>query len=137
MAATRPTIGLILMTLLLGACNNTPPPRPARIDPVLLESYPRIYFQGELYDRLAYAAPIVVSSIDKPMKVTVPLRVTTKDQLNVQYRFEFYDADGVPLQPKQEGWRFIHLPQMARHYIQTSAMDTTAVDWRLVIRPAY
>jgi uncharacterized protein YcfL len=70
------------------------------------------------------------------MTVTQAVRAIAKEPINIQYRFEFFDAQSKPL-TTTENWRFLHLTPRVEAFLQASAMDTNARDWRVTIRPAH
>jgi uncharacterized protein YcfL len=72
---------------------------------------------------------------DVPLKVVVPVRSTSDSDLNVDYRFEFLDASGRPLETEQF-WRPIALRSRIQVFLSDSALSSRAVDWRLQIRAA-
>jgi hypothetical protein len=53
----------------------------------------------------------------------------------IQYRFEFFDELGRPLQPQMQ-WRYAQLPARNQRFFEGSALDTAAVDWRFEARRA-
>lgn len=101
------------------------------------DNYPRIVALEGLSEALRFGPPIVDASTDAaPMKVTVPVRsVEDKYPLNVQYRFEFLDSGRRPLS-ETAGWKFLHLEPRVEAFMTGSALQTSAVDWRLEVRPA-
>ena len=59
------------------------------------ENYPRVVILDGLQRWVVVDAPVVTKSERDPLRVTVPVRaVTEREELNVQYRFAFFDADG-------------------------------------------
>lgn len=73
----------------------------------------------------------------RPMQVAVPVRLTSDQgtESRIQYRFEFFDANDVPLRV-QMGWRYQVMPSRNEVVLQGTAMDTIARKWRLSIRLA-
>ncbi len=130
---------LILATLaalivgLLTACEAPPA---ARHDSYSGPDYPKIVAIEDLDDVIRSGDPVVSQPGDRPLTVSVPLRSVSHSYRNVQYRFQFFDATGMPLSPEME-WAYMRMPPKAQVFMKGSAMDTTATTWRLIVRPAY
>ncbi|MDX2016899.1 MAG: DUF1425 domain-containing protein [Planctomycetota bacterium] len=73
----------------------------------------------------------------RPMQVAVPVRLTSDQgtESRIQYKFEFFDANDVPLRV-QMGWKYQVLPSRNEVVLQGTAMDTIARKWRMSIRLA-
>ena len=129
----------ILLTAGLGltACKDTikAPPSMAQ-DPLPGRAYPQNVAIEGLGKVLVYGDPVVdPSTADRPMSVSVPVRSAGDDILNIQYRFQFFDAQGRPLKSNL-GWRFMNLDPKVQVFLQATSLETAAEDWRLQIRPA-
>ena len=115
------------------------PPHAVKPDNVSEAQYPQIATEGNLGNHLSYARPIVRPSGQAPggtpMHVTVPIRLRDDKPVNAQYRFTFLAADGGPIGQPMD-WRFMVLPPRLQVFMEGSALDSQAVDWRLEIRPA-
>lgn len=85
--------------------------------------------------KTAFGVPVVKRVPGEPLSVTVPVRSVAvfQDPLHVEYRFLFYDASGVPLEP-QMAWADMSLPKGFEMYMKGAALDATAVAWKLYIR---
>ena len=127
----------VLMVVGVSGCRQDKimAPGAGRADPIMLENYPRIVALEKLSEYLVFSAPNVRSSPQQPMSVSVPVRLQSDKEVNIQYRFEFFAPDGRPMQQADQ-WRFMHLSSRDQHFLQGSALDTQAADWRLVVRPA-
>lgn len=111
-------------------------PQSIRTDP-LAGGYPQNIALNGLHHGIVISPPIVDSATsDQPMRVTVPLRSVTDNTLRTQYKFTLLDNRGRPVKSNQEGWRYQVIAPRAEVYLETSALDTDAVDWRLEVRPA-
>ncbi len=122
------------LALPLGACDAVKAPGAAKPDPLPSAAYPQIVAAEGLSDYIVYDTPKV--STTKPMEVTVPVRgLTDNQEVNLQYRFSFFDQNGVPLNENPD-WRFIKLPSRNQRFLNGFAREQSAVDWRLEIRPA-
>lgn len=128
-----------VLAVLLAGCESDPMKAPpgGRVDLLPLEDYPQIVVTSNLQKWLAFSPATVVPSSEKqPMSVQVPVRsLYDKGQLRIQYRFEFLDEKGLPVGPPP-GYRFAVLEPRLLVYLEGNAMETSAVDWRLVVRPA-
>lgn len=120
---------------LLGCRSNDPKaPASAGQDMLSIDAYPKITVDPPLNKYIVTHGPIVDSSREI-MRVVVPIRATTNSvEPNVQYRFLFYDANGIELR-QQTGWRMVQLPVRTEVQLAGNALDNTAADWRLEIRP--
>ena len=136
----RPAAGsllLITLALVLGGCADQikAPPGPRR-DPLPPGAYPQIVPLGGLAPWLYFDNPMVTpSSADRPMQVTVPVRLVYDEPRDVQYGFQFFRADGRPLDTNKK-WRWMHLEPRTQFFFEGNALETTAADWQLEIRPA-
>ncbi len=142
---TRPhtlLTALAVGSCLLAGCQAGKPPAAAKPDPVAPVGYPQIATEGNLGDFLYYAKPIVRmqdgsggNSGGELMKVTVPLRLADDKPVNAQYRFSFLGADGAPVDNEMD-WRFMVLPPRLQVFMEATATEPGARDWRLEVRPA-
>ena len=137
MNLTRKCLALAICLLSVGLTSCEDPikaPGGARLDPLHPNAYPQIVSLDGLEAYLGWDGPIV--SRDGVLKITAPVRaVTSYEDLNVQYRFVFFDKDGRPFDTEPI-WRFKRLPSRTQVFIEGSALDGRAVDWRLEVRPA-
>lgn len=126
----------IAMGVGLAGCNDpVKAPYAGKQDPLARTSYPQITVEGPLQPFLAFDAPVVT----KPsgvLKVVTPVRLQSDGQeSNVQYRYIFLDAGGMPLRA-QADWRYLRMPSRQQVFLEGNALDTTASDWRLEVRPS-
>lgn len=132
-------MAMCTIVLMLTGCQKdmVKAPPPGQADLLLHPHYPEIVASEGLYGALRFTQPIVEPSTPtRPMRVTVPVRsIEDKYPLNLQYRFEFYDASGRSLD-STDRWAFINLPQRVQKQLDGNALSTQAVSWRLTIRPA-
>lgn len=126
---------LLVLPCLTTGCDTAKAPHAVKPDPVAPVQYPQIATEGVLGKHLFYAKPIVRGEGGSPLKVTVPLRLRDDKPANAQYRFTFLDRDGAPVDPPMD-WRFMVLPPRLQVFMEGSALDDAAVDWRLEVRPA-
>ena len=115
-------------------CDTVKAPGAASPDPLATEAYPQIAALEGLARTLSFDRPDVRSGPTPPMSVSVPVRLRSDFEKKVHYRFIFFDEHGRPLHP-QMGWAYQVLPARAQVFLQASALDTEADDWRLEIRP--
>ena len=133
---SRFTFMLIIVTgwfgvMLMMGCT----PHAGRVDLVTADEYPPITVLDDLSWKLVFGQPIVDQGDKRPLNVTVPVRVVNDSGIAVQYRFEFLDELGRPLQPDMQ-WRYVQLPGRNQRFLEGSALDTAAVDWRFEVRRA-
>lgn len=124
------------LALVLGACESSPYPDAGRTDMMAPGTYPRNVMLDGLGQGVVLGEAIVTPGNDaRPIKVVQPVRNILDYPINVQYRFEFFDASRRPLGP-DSGWVFRNLPPKAELFLEGAALQTTATDWRLQIRSA-
>ena len=110
-------------------------PGVVQADPLTPMLYPRIAALEGLQPYLVMANPPRVET-GPPLRVTCAIRAYTKhEELNIQYRYIFFDAAGIPLRNSPD-WQFLRMPSRTESFFSGNALDSTAVDWRLEIRPA-
>src|SRR5699024_6543989 len=97
-------------------------------------AYPKIEARGDLEKKIYYGKPVVEHAAGRPLHVSVPVRSTRQDAIEAQYRFVFFAQDGRALTPEMD-WRYIRLPARSQVFLQGTALNKEAVDWRLQIRP--
>jgi len=113
----------------------TKPPGAASPDPLSADKYPRIAALEGLDRNLSFATPIIDDSPGGPLSVTVPLRWRSDKEINVQYRFIFFDAAGSPAGP-DPAWQQTYLPARSQEFVTGAALAKEATDWRLEVRPS-
>ena len=129
---------LLALTLVLGGCATDrvkAPPGPLG-DPLPPTAYPQIAPMGGLARWIYFDKPIVTpGTADRPMRVSVPARMVYNEPRDIQYCFQFFDADGLPLESRKE-WHWKNLTPRVRFFLQGNAIQPEAIDWTLEIRPA-
>jgi len=75
----------------------------------------------------------VDSNDDKPLSINVPVRNLTERQYLIDYRFLFYDEDGMQISPAMS-WHMVALEPKQNVRLQGRALDQNAVDFRLEVR---
>ncbi|MDX2148626.1 MAG: DUF1425 domain-containing protein [Planctomycetota bacterium] len=119
-------------TLTLAACDTVKPPGGALQDPLPAQQYPQVV-AGSLQRWIGFDRPN--EQRDPVLSVTVPARALTDgQQLNVQYRFFWFDASGRPADAEPT-WRYMRMPSRTQVFFEGNALDNDAVNWRLEIRP--
>lgn len=141
LASTATLASVMIMSLGMVACDEVKAPHGPGVDLLPASQYPKIAAEGKPLSRaLRFGAPVVTPSTpSKPMQVTVPIRSLDDEKaLNVQYRFEFFDAAGRPLGDDggRGNWRYVRLDPRIQVFLSDAALDTAAVDWRLTLQPA-
>lgn len=131
-------LAFTLAAAFLAGCQSDPvmAPDAGQGDLLPMEDYPQIVVTSGLAPFLGFNRPNVQAGPDKPMSVSVPVRVLTEDKaVSVQYRFRFFDRAGRVLQPEM-GFQYKRLPARVQEFLDGAALDTNAVDFRLEVRPA-
>lgn len=125
-------IGLAgLLSGVLAGCDTLPQ---AKRDPYHDDQYPQVAAIEGMDQYVVYGTPTVVRVEGRPISISVPMRSRSDSDLNVQYRFEFFDQNKQVVRPEME-WRYIQIPPRMQVFLQGDALDTKAVDWRLTVRP--
>lgn len=136
---TRLTLcAFVLLPAICGGCRNDPNVGPpgVRGDPLPEGAYPKnVAIEGLGEGIVAGRGIVQPGTADTPLRVTVPVRSISSKPLNVQYRFEFFDAQGRTLR-SSPGWHFVHIDPRTEVQLDAAALETSAVDWRLTLRPA-
>ena len=129
-----PALGLVLLAAGCRSTDTSPPG--AYSDPVARANYPRVVMLDDLQQWVVVSEPIVTKGENTPLRVSVPLRALTRyEELNVQYRFSFFDEVGRPIEPAPS-WTYLRLPSKAQRIVEANALDQRAMDWRIEVRPA-
>lgn len=91
---------------------------------------------SKLRDKLRTGKYIVrPSSTDKPMEVTVPVRLVKGDKpVAIQWRYQFFLTDGSPVK-HEAAWQTAELEPDVQEFLTGSSTDYFASDWNLEIRP--
>jgi len=136
-SASVTTLFAILLTahLPLAGCQTDPSPSPGIPDPAAPPSNnPQItVLDPNLQRGLGFGQAVVVPSGAGPMRVQVEMRNLSNYEYLVDYRFLFYDAQGLELQPTMS-WRSTSLLPKQLQMISANALDTTAMSWRLEVK---
>lgn len=119
---------------MLAGCES--PPRAAANDPVVIAD-PRLSVLDPVgRDLLRFQQAVVVDREDQPLRVQVPVtNVSPRDTYYADYRFSFFDADGLLLEPTM-GWEFLNFDPGQSQRMVGAAVHPTARTWRLEVRRA-
>lgn len=126
---------LTLAPLTLTGCKTSDPrPYAGRADPVAApDNNPRIVMSHpELMQSLGFDSPIVVRQ-DDLLTVAVPTRSLGDERYILDYRFTWYDANGMEIRPAM-GWREVVLEPKGQKRLQANALDKRAVEWKIELR---
>lgn len=129
--------GALALGLGLAACNSDTTKAPGYVlaDPLPAEAYPKISLLEGLQGFVVMSTSPRVDE-GPPMKVTAQLRAKTDYQnLAVQYRYFFFDKNASPINANPD-WQYVLMPSRVETFMIGQALDRTAADWRLEIRPA-
>lgn len=126
------TMGLV--TGFSGCKASNPRPYEGRADPVPApNNNPRIALSHpELERSLGFDAPIQVRENDI-LTVSVPTRSLGDERYILDYRFTWYDANGLEIKPAMS-WREVVLEPKGQKRLQANALDNRAQDWKIEIR---
>ena len=136
MPGIKTWIGLSGIGLLLTVTGCNHAPGAATPDPLAASEYPRVAALDSFKGHLVYDTPVVSRPDDRPMSVSVPVRLTRSKEAQAQYRFIFFDQHGRPLEA-DPSWQFTFLPAKAQAFLEGSALEMKAMDWRLEVRPSH
>lgn len=134
-ALTVSTIVLAVSLAGLAGCKTSDPrPYEGRADPVPApHNNPRIALsQPELERSLGFDAPIQLRDNDI-LTVSVPTRNLGDERYILDYRFTWYDANGLEIRPAMS-WREVVLEPKGQKRLQANALDNRAQDWKVEIR---
>lgn len=127
-------IVLVAATALLG-CQVDRGPSPGLGDPYMAPvNDPQIsVLSPELREWIAFHPAIIDDDPTKPMLVEVPVRNMTDRQYLVDYRFLFFDENGLEVTPTM-GWQMAPLEARQIARLRGSAMSLEAVSHKLELR---
>lgn len=129
------TVGL-LAVLLVGGCQITNPnPSPGRSDPVPPPANaPQIsVLSPDLQPWIAFDPAYIERPVDAPMQIQTPMRNLTNYQYLVEYRYLFYDENGMELTPKMD-WKMVDVDPKQQVRLHGGALSREAVAHRLEVR---
>ncbi|MBI1373836.1 MAG: DUF1425 domain-containing protein [Phycisphaera sp.] len=123
-----------MMTLALAAamagCSTDP--IEAKWDNV--QAYPRISLsQKSLEKALGFQQPTVTRTNNDLMRVSVPIRARSNNELFIEYRVLLFDEAGQPITPAT-GWIPVRLEPRQPQYIQFTASSPRAKDYNMQVR---
>lgn len=129
-------LSMVLGLIALIGCDRIKAPFGGEEDPLLREQYPHVATDEEVGDKIVFARAIVQPSEPHiPMRVVQPARNVHPRAVRVQYRFEFLDEAGTPLKSNL-GWRYMNMQPRIEVFFEGAALESTATDWRLIVRTA-
>lgn len=104
-------------------------------DPIAApENDPQIsVLSADLRGWLAFQPAAIDQDGQRPMAVQVPVRNIAERQYLIDYRFLFYDEDGMELQPMM-GWTMASLQPKQIVRLRGNALSREAVNYRLEIK---
>lgn len=130
-------VGAGMLSVLAGCQQDTvKAPYGGKADPLPAAQYPKITVEGALQPYIAFDAP-KVSQDSGVLKVVTGARLQSDKgvESNVQYRYIFLDAGGLPMRA-QPDWRYVRMPSRQQVFFEGNALDAGASDWRLEVRMA-
>jgi uncharacterized protein YcfL len=128
--------GMLLAALAGAGCQNQAyAPGTVMGDPVAATAYPQVAVLEGLQGFIVTNRPPIVEA-GPPLQVTFAARAKTEfEEISVQYRYFFFEASGKPLNPNPD-WQYLRMPSRSEVFFVGNALDKTATNWRLEIRPA-
>jgi Protein of unknown function (DUF1425) len=87
----------------------------------------------ELRRWLGFQPAIIVRDPHKPMSVEVPVRNSTYNAYNIDYRFLFYNDSGATVEPTM-GWTFARMEPKEIVRLKGKALSTDAKSYRLEVQ---
>lgn len=133
LTAAAAALALAGVALGLAGCDTTAAPFPGRVDPA--QPYPKITPAPALNELIAFSEPVVTPGIgQRPLAVVTPCRSTQDGVTRVQYQYEWFDQAGRPV--GESGWKYVVIPARTQVFLESNALSSDAVDWRLTVRPA-
>jgi len=128
LAASLGSAGLV-------ACQADPSPAPGQGDPFPSPmNDPEItVIPIELRSWLGFQSAVIVRDGERPMQVQVPVRNLAERKYLLEYRFLFYDDNGLELSP-QMGWQMFALDAKQVQRLSGAALDLRARTYRLEVR---
>ncbi len=133
---TRSIALLVLAAFAVSGCNQQRDSNPfvGQQDPVASPANnPRIVTSSsDLMQSLGFDQPIVLRR-DDLLTVSVPTRNLGNERYVLDYRFVWYDNDGMELRPAM-GWREVVIEARDQKRIAANAIDSRAVEWKMQVR---
>ena len=125
----------VVCCVLIGGCKTDTSPSPGLGDPYPAPlNDPQIsILSPELRPWLAFHPAIIDDDVSKPMLVEVPVRNMTDRQYLVDFRFLFFDENGLEVRPTM-GWEMAPLDAKQVVRLRGEAMSSEAVSHRLELR---
>lgn len=124
----------LLAGFVLAGCNN-PRPNPAQPDPFPPPiNHPRVNVVSPQLERgIGVQEATIIPAGPGPMRVQVPVRSLTDHTYLLDYRFTFFDENGMMLEPRM-GWRMVTMRPRQIVQMNASSLDDRAHDWRLELK---
>lgn len=98
------------------------------------DHYPNVTLsERSLQDALGFQEPVISQTPSGLMRVTIPLRARSNDELHLEYRFVWLDDEGAPVQPEMN-WRPLRLEPRQPQYVSASASSAAAENYNFQVR---
>jgi uncharacterized protein YcfL len=124
-------MGLVVLGMLAAGCEG---PIPAWQDP---NSPLQVSLTGYgLQDKIRVVVPKPERVGAGQLKVTVQVYNTTGSDLTVDYKYQFTDKAGTPVENSNIGWEAERIPPHGYQPIMFTSMSAAAEDFRVQLRPA-
>lgn len=125
-----------VMLMPLAACSTDPSPSPGIADPTPPPgNNPAItVLDPNLQKGIGFGTATVIPAGEGPMKVQIECRNLTNYEYLIDYRFLFYDANNMQLEPVM-GWRGpVSLLPKQLQMLSANSLDNTARSYRLEVK---
>ena len=128
-------VAAMLLVLTSAGCEHNTSPSMGLGDPYLSPyNDPQItLLSPDLQRWLAFQSARIESDGNKPMQVEVPVRNLTNRNYPIDYRFTFFNRQGMQLKPTMQ-WRFANLAPKQVVSLSAGAMSAEAVSYRLEVK---
>lgn len=130
--AALPLIRLTPLMLVLGLAGCGTGPIAGQPDET--DTYARASLSDpDLQDAVRMNDATVTRTEQDLLHVVQPVRAAANEELFIEYRFVFFDAEGNVLKPEM-GWRYKRLEQRVPDVISATSVSAEADDYRLLVR---
>ena len=97
-------------------------------------SYPNITLsQPALADALGFQEPSVTRTANNLMRVTLPVRALSNEDLHVEYKVNWFDGAGQPILP-DTSWATLRLEPRQPAYVAVTSSSPDAINYNIQFR---
>lgn len=126
---------LAMALMPLAACSTDPSPSPGIADPTPPPgNNPAItVLDPNLQKGIGFGTATVIPAGEGPMKVQIECRNLTNYEYLIDFRYLFYDANNIQLEPVM-GWKQVSLLPKQLQMLSANSLDNTARSYRLEVK---